>query len=351
MSVVPAVVLGGTGYVAGELLRLIALHPQLTLGAVMSDSAPGEPVAGAFPHLQPAYPEERFHSESEVQKLLREAPQAALFSAAPHGVSAALIDRRLAGAEQAGTAPRVVDISADFRYASAAAYTEVYRHPHGAPGRLAQFSCALPEHLPRLTTRHVGHPGCFATAVLLASVPLLAAGLVHATLFVSGVTGSTGSGRKPAEGTHHPRRHGDLYSYGALTHRHVPEITARARHPCDAAGAAAPSARYRRSARDVARVLWRRALRAGERAGATRQGCRSEQLRASFRRGARQHRRGAVCHRQPHQGRGRRRHPVDEPHAGLRGNHRPHLASARLDLTGGPARAARPGCQCLYPCG
>jgi len=144
---VPAMVLGGTGYVAGELLRLIALHPQLTLAAVMSDSAPGEPVADAFPHLQSAYPQELFRSEAEVQRLLREAPQAALFSAAPHGVSAALIDRLLTGAEQAGTAPRVVDISADFRYASAEAYTEVYRHPHGAPARLAQFSCALPEHM------------------------------------------------------------------------------------------------------------------------------------------------------------------------------------------------------------
>ena len=199
-AVVPAVVLGGTGY-----------------------------VAGAFPHLQSAYPQELFRSETEVQRLLREAPQAALFSAAPHGVSAALIDRLLTGAEQVGTAPRVVDISADFRYASAEAYTGVYRHPHGAPARLAQFSCALPEHMAQLATRHVGHPGCFATAVLLASVPLLAAGLVSPTLFVSGVTGSTGSGRKPVEGTHHPLRHGDLYSYGALAHRHLPEITACAR--------------------------------------------------------------------------------------------------------------------------
>jgi N-acetyl-gamma-glutamyl-phosphate reductase common form len=228
-NLIPALVLGGSGYVAGELLRLIALHPHLRLAAVMSDSAPGEPVAAAFPHLQSAYPQERFHSEAEVQRMLLDAPQAALFSAAPHGVSAALIDRLLSGAEQAGTAPHVVDLSSDFRYASADAYTEAYRHPHGAPARLAQFSCALPEHLPRLATHHVGHPGCFATAVLLASVPLLAAGLVSPTLFVSGVTGSTGSGRKPVEGTHHPLRHGDLYSYGALTHRHVPEIIACAR--------------------------------------------------------------------------------------------------------------------------
>jgi N-acetyl-gamma-glutamyl-phosphate reductase common form len=123
----------------------------------------------------------------------------------------------------------VVDLSADFRYASGEAYAAVYQHPHGAPGRLTQFSCALPEHLRQLRTRHVGHPGCFATAILLASVPLLAAGLISPTLFVSGVTGSTGSGRKPVDGTHHPLRHADLYSYGALSHRHVPEVIACAR--------------------------------------------------------------------------------------------------------------------------
>jgi N-acetyl-gamma-glutamyl-phosphate reductase common form len=223
---IPTVVLGGTGYVAGELLRLISAHPTLQLAAVMSDSQPGEPVTTAFPHLAGVYPEERFSSEEQVQKLLRETRAAAVFSAAPHGASAALIDRLLTNAEQAGTEVRVVDISADFRYRTAASYTAVYKQPHGAPARLPQFTCALPEHLKKLTTPHVGHPGCFATAILLASVPLLAEGLIAGPVFVSGVTGSTGSGRKPVEATHHPLRHGDLYSYGALAHRHTPEITA-----------------------------------------------------------------------------------------------------------------------------
>jgi N-acetyl-gamma-glutamyl-phosphate reductase common form len=87
----------------------------------------------------------------------------------------------------------------------------------------------VPEHLARLDTPHVAHPGCFATAVLLASVPLLARGLIAPTLFVAGVTGSTGAGRKPIDGTHHPLRHSDLYSYNALAHRHTPEIAACAR--------------------------------------------------------------------------------------------------------------------------
>ena len=223
---IPTVVLGGTGYVAGELLRLVAGHPQFELAAVMSDSQPGEPVAAAFPHLVSAFPDTVFKSQAEVEKLLVETPQAAVFNAAPHGVSAALIDSLLKAAEAAGKRPRIVDISADFRYSSAKAYEAVYKHPHGAPGRIAEFTCAVPEHLKKLETPHVAHPGCFATATLLASVPLLALGLVPPTLFVSGVTGSTGSGRKPVEGTHHPVRHSDFYTYNALSHRHAPEITA-----------------------------------------------------------------------------------------------------------------------------
>jgi N-acetyl-gamma-glutamyl-phosphate reductase common form len=226
---IPTIVLGGTGYVAGELLRLIAGHPQFELAAVMSDSQPGESVIKAFPHLASAYADTRFKSQSEVEKLLAETPQAALFSAAPHGVSAALIDSLLGVAAKARTQPRVVDISADFRYSSAAAYEAVYKHPHGAPKRIAEFTCAVPEHLKKVETTHVAHPGCFATATLLASVPLLSMGVASPTLFVSGVTGSTGAGRKPIEGTHHPVRHSDLYSYNALSHRHAPEIAACAK--------------------------------------------------------------------------------------------------------------------------
>ncbi len=226
---VPTVVLGGTGYVAGELLRLIAGHPRLALAGVLSDSQPGASVAAAFPHLAGAYPDLKFASLEEIESLIRHTPSCALFSAAPHGVAAGLIDRLLGAAEAGGMHAHCVDISADFRYASAAAYESVYKHPHGAPARIAQFTCALPEHLPAAPTPHMSHPGCFAAASLLASVPLLALGLTEPELFLAGVTGSTGSGRKPTESTHHPLRHGDLYSYGALAHRHAPEIAACAK--------------------------------------------------------------------------------------------------------------------------
>ncbi len=225
----PAIVLGGTGYVAGELLRLIAGHPRLELAAILSDSQPGSAVAAAFPHLRSAYPELAFSGLDEIETRMRSLPHSALFSAAPHGVAAGIIDRLLAAAESAGAQTHCVDISADFRYPSPGAYEAVYKHAHPAPSRIGQFTCAVPEHLPRSPTPHVSHPGCFATATLLATVPLLALGLTDERLFVTGITGSTGSGRRPVEGTHHPQRHADVYSYGALGHRHAPEIAACAR--------------------------------------------------------------------------------------------------------------------------
>jgi N-acetyl-gamma-glutamyl-phosphate reductase common form len=225
----PAIVLGGTGYVAGELLRLIAGHPQLEVAAILSDSQPGASVAGAFAHLRSAYPDLKFAALDEIENLVRRAPRSALFSAAPHGAAAALIDRLLTAAEAAGTRVHCVDISADFRYSSAAAYEAVYKHTHAASARIREFTCAVPEHLQKSPTPHVAHPGCFATATLLAVVPLLALGLTDTRLFVTGITGSTGSGRKPVDGTHHPHRHSDLYTYGALSHRHVPEIVACAK--------------------------------------------------------------------------------------------------------------------------
>ena len=226
---IPAVILGGTGYVAGELLRLIAAHPQVELKGILSDSQPGESVAKSFPHLAPVYPDLKFSSLEAITAIVASLPESAIVSAAPHGVAAALIDGLLTAAERQGAKPRVIDISADYRYPTAGAYEAVYKHAHGAPDRIAQFTCAVPEHLGELHTRHVAHPGCFATAVLLSSVPMLKLGLVEPRLFAAGITGSTGSGRSPTAGTHHPQRHSDFYAYNPLSHRHTPEITELAR--------------------------------------------------------------------------------------------------------------------------
>lgn len=224
MNKVPTIVLGGTGYVAGELLRLIALHPHLELKAILSDSQPGESVAKAFPHLAVVYPALKYSSLDEVTQLVKALPHSAILAAAPHGVSHKLLDGLISASEQAGTKLNVVDISADYRFASADPYEAVYKHAHGAPDRIKDFTRALPEHLAKATTPHVSHPGCFATSLLLAGVPLLRLGLIEPRIFAAGVTGSTGSGRTPVTGTHHPQRNSDFYTYNALAHRHAPEV-------------------------------------------------------------------------------------------------------------------------------
>ena len=221
---IKAVVLGGTGYVAGELLRLIAAHPDLALAAAVSDSRAGEPIAATFPHLAGAVGELTYVGHDDWLAELDKGGKLALFSAAPHGASAALIANALEAAAGKGLEVHVVDSSADFRYASQLDYEVVYGSEHGAPVLLPEFSCAVPEHAIQPATPHIGHPGCFATAALLAAVPLLQSGLTEAELYVTGITGSTGSGRSPQAGTHHPERHSNLYAYKPLAHRHAPEI-------------------------------------------------------------------------------------------------------------------------------
>ena len=124
-----------------------------------------------FAHLRSAYPNLKFAAPDELDSAIRREPVSALFSAAPHGVSAAIVDRLLTVAAAAGARVHCVDISADFRYASQPAYEAVYKHAHGAPPRIREFTCAVPEHLQKSPTPHIAHPGCFATATLLASVP------------------------------------------------------------------------------------------------------------------------------------------------------------------------------------
>ena len=256
----PAIVLGGTGYVAGELLRLIAGHPRLDLAGILSDSQPGSPVAAAFPHLRSAYPDTRIRQLGGDRGAGCDARRIARCSARRRmGLPPASSTGCSPPPKRAGCVRIASTSRRTFATRAPAPTNRSIKHAHGAPARIGQFTCAVPEHLAAAPTPHVAHPGCFATATLLASVPLLALGLTDTRLFVTGITGSTGSGRRPSEGTHHPLRHSDLYSYGALSHRHVPEIAAcaqardrdrggiqfrasfgpvRARHPRHRAGAA-----------------------------------------------------------------------------------------------------------------
>lgn len=221
---IQAVVLGATGYVGGELLRLISAHPDLEFTAAVSASRAGEPIAATFANLASTYGDECFVGHDAWMDQLEAGGKLALFSAAPHGASAALVASALKAAAKKDLTVHVVDSSADFRYTNQLDYEVVYGTEHGAPDLLAEFQSGVPEHVTDAQAAHIGHPGCFATAVLLATVPLLESGLTDSEVFVTGITGSTGSGRSPQPGTHHPERHSNLYAYKPLSHRHAPEI-------------------------------------------------------------------------------------------------------------------------------
>ncbi len=221
---VPALVLGGSGYVAGELLRLLLSHPLIGPISVVSDSSAGAVIAHSFPHLAPQLAAQTFISFDEALRLSASFTRGAIFCAAPHGVSANLIERLLQTINNNDV--RIVDISADHRFRTGPEYARVYGSEKASDTQLAQFTCALPEHLAQVSTRHVAHPGCFASAMLLSLIPLLALDIIQPEVYISGITGSTGSGRTPSTGTHHPDRHSDLYAYKPLAHRHAPEVEA-----------------------------------------------------------------------------------------------------------------------------
>lgn len=224
MKSIATVVIGATGYVGGELLRLIHAHPVMQLAAAVSSSRNGEEIGKSFPHLAAAYAQTVFANPYSWADKVDRGIDLALFSAAPHGASADAVNAALEAANRRNLKVHVVDSSADFRYADVAAFEKVYgiRHPH--PKLAREFFCAVPEHETSLPAKHAGHPGCFATAMLLALVPLAKAGLADDAVFVTGITGSTGSGKSPQDGTHHPERHSNLYAYKPLSHRHVPEV-------------------------------------------------------------------------------------------------------------------------------
>ena len=155
---IPALVLGGSGYVAGELLRLLAGHPHFRLAGILSDSKPGEAIAHSFGHLAAAYPDTCFSSQQQIEAIVARERNLAIFSAAPHGAAAALIDTLLSRSEAAfgadgsagGAGVHVVDISADCRDRSAAAYEGVDRHARSFLRRLFPGVCERSRgHLPR----------------------------------------------------------------------------------------------------------------------------------------------------------------------------------------------------------
>ncbi|MBX3201600.1 MAG: N-acetyl-gamma-glutamyl-phosphate reductase [Labilithrix sp.] len=214
-----AAVIGGSGYGGGELVRRLLLHPHVELVRVASVDFVGEPLSAAHPHLE-GLTDLRFEGLTPA-----EAAQGmdVVLLGLPHKVSATKMPELIA------SGARVVDLSGDFRLRDAALYKRYYHADHPCAERLTDgtFVYGLPE-LSRekiKTAKYVASPGCFATTIELALLPLAKAGLLSGAVEVVGITGSSGSGVVPSAGTHHPVRAVNLRTYKPLDHQHIPEIT------------------------------------------------------------------------------------------------------------------------------
>ncbi len=208
-------IIGASGYTGGELLRLLLFHPHVEVAQVTSESHVGEYVHYQHPNLR---------KRTQLQFTSRDAlaPCDVLFLALPHGEAQKCIDRYMR------LAPKMVDLSADFRLKDAALYKKWYGEEHKAPQYLGQFVYGLPE-LQReamKTANYISGVGCNATASNLALLPLVKAGLIDLDkpIVVDVKTGSSEGGASVNPGSHHPEKSHSVRAYAPTGHRHTAEV-------------------------------------------------------------------------------------------------------------------------------
>ncbi len=206
---------GGSGYVGGELMRLIDGHPTLTLKSVSSERLAGRFLHQQHPHLRSGEPR-KFVKMEDIDK------GDILILALPHGEAVKNIDLFT------GLAERVIDCSADFRLDSPDVYKEYYGHDHVAPDWLQRFRYGLPESNRKYVrdARYVSGVGCNATATNLALLPLIRAGIVTPTTHVVAdiKAGSSESGKSATTSGQHAERAQVMRSYAPTGHRHAAEV-------------------------------------------------------------------------------------------------------------------------------
>jgi N-acetyl-gamma-glutamyl-phosphate reductase len=208
---------GASGYAGAELVRLAAAHPYFDIAAVTSEKSAGQPVASVFPSLTGVV---QHTFEALAPEALAERADA-LFLALPHTKS----QEPVALCMKAGKL--VVDLSADYRLKSVAAYEQWYQTPHAHPALLQEAVYGLPElHRSAIAkAKLVASPGCYPTAAILQLAPLFAKGLVQLdSIVIDAKSGVSGAGRSPALPYHFPEAHESLEPYKIGKHRHIPEI-------------------------------------------------------------------------------------------------------------------------------
>lgn len=214
MSKIAVSIVGASGYVGGELLRLALYHPNIELRQVTSQRYAGQPIGRAHPNLR-----RRAALTFTTPEALKDTDT--LFLCLPHGQSMERIDAFRARAD------RIIDLSADFRLTHAADFSAWYGRAHTRPDLLGRFVYGIPElHRERMRgATLVSSAGCNATATILGLYPLYRADLVSpAPTVVEVKVGSSEAGNAPSAGSHHPERAGCVRSFMPTRHRHTAEI-------------------------------------------------------------------------------------------------------------------------------
>ena len=198
---IKAGIIGGSGYTGGELIRILLNHPNVEIDFVYSTTRAGTRVTATHPDLL-GVTELQFTGEVNLEVDV-------VFLCLGHGNSTKFLNNN-----QFSEATRIIDLSNDFRLKKDADHN----------GK--EFVYGLPElNKKRITSaRYIANPGCFATAIELALLPLANAHLLHSQVHVNAVTGSTGAGVSPSATTHFSWRNGNVSWYKPFTHQHLGEI-------------------------------------------------------------------------------------------------------------------------------
>ena len=212
-------VLGASGYIGAELMRYVALHPRLSLRWATANRDAGRGVGEVFPNLR-GFVNQSFLRSEEIESRIDEV--GAVLLALPHHESQEVLPRLV------GAYPDTVfiDLAGDFRTPDADAYRSYHHRDHQAPELLERFVYGFTEVQREALAgaRLIANPGCFATGMLLLLCPLAQSGLLSSPVCLTGITGSSGSGRQPISTSHHPERAQNVRAYKSLAHQHLLEV-------------------------------------------------------------------------------------------------------------------------------
>ncbi|MGI0132534.1 MAG: N-acetyl-gamma-glutamyl-phosphate reductase [Thermoplasmata archaeon] len=210
---VNATVFGATGYLGGELLRLLASHPGLTVSQIISHSHAGEKLSDHAPNLD-SFGELRFEGDASP------VDADVAFLAQPAGEAMKVVP----GLLERGV--KVIDLGPDYRLRKPEEYARVYGRDHADPSHLDEAVYGLPELFRERirSARLVANPGCYPTATLIALAPLLEKGAIGGPIVVDAKSGTSGVGASPTPTSHHPEAALTVVPYGTPEHRHLPEM-------------------------------------------------------------------------------------------------------------------------------